>query len=92
MAQAGIIVNIAILAFNLLPILPLDGGRIMIGILPMRAAAFFARIEPYGFFIVVALAALQLLSYWLIPIMTLALQILAFFFPSISLLMTSYVS
>lgn len=81
MAQAGVLTNLVILAFNLFPVLPLDGGRILTGILPHRYAYRFAQLEPYGFFIILALLFLKVLQYWMIPVMTLAnglLQILVF--------------
>jgi len=70
-AQAGIITNLLIMAFNLLPIPPLDGGRVVTAMLPHRAAYAFARIEPYGFFIVLALVLLKGVGYWLTPVMAL---------------------
>ena len=71
MAQAGIVTNLLIMAFNLLPIPPLDGGRVVTAMLPHRAAYAFARIEPYGFFIVLALVMLKVVGYWLTPVMAL---------------------
>jgi len=70
-AQAGIVTNLLIMAFNLLPIPPLDGGRVVTAMLPHRAAYAFARIEPYGFFIVLALVMLKVVGYWLTPVMAL---------------------
>jgi Zn-dependent protease len=58
MADAGIRINLALLALNLLPIPPLDGGRIAVGLLPHRAAEMLARAEPYGFFVILALIAI----------------------------------
>ncbi|MEY3510568.1 MAG: hypothetical protein RI914_1167, partial [Pseudomonadota bacterium] len=55
MAQAGVLVNLVMFAFNLFPLPPLDGGRILVGLLPMRLAIAVSRVEPYGFFIVMAL-------------------------------------
>jgi Zn-dependent protease len=69
MAQAGILTNLVIFAFNLFPILPLDGGRIMFSILPHKFAYKFAQLEPYGFFIVIALVFLKVLHYWMMPVM-----------------------
>ena len=71
MAQAGIFTNLLIMAFNLLPIPPLDGGRVVTAMLPHRAAYAFARIEPYGFFVVLALVMLKVVGYWLTPVMAL---------------------
>ena len=52
MAQAGILVNLVMWAFNLFPLPPLDGGRILAGLLPLKQAQWLDRIEPWGFFIV----------------------------------------
>jgi len=54
-AQYGIIVNLVLMALNLLPIPPLDGGRIAVGLLPGRASYALSRLEPYGFFIILLL-------------------------------------
>ena len=48
MAEAGVIANLVIMAFNLLPILPLDGGRILVALLPTRQAAHYARFEQWS--------------------------------------------
>lgn len=68
-AQAGIVTNLLIMAFNLLPIPPLDGGRVVTSMLPHSLAYKFARIEPYGFFIVLALVFLKVVGFWVIPVM-----------------------
>ena len=49
MAEAGITVNVVLMVLNLLPILPLDGGRIAVSLLPNRLAIGYARLEPFGF-------------------------------------------
>ena len=66
-AQAGIVVNVLMFVFNLVPIPPLDGGRILTSMLPNRYAYTFAKIEPYGFFIVLALLYFNWLNYWFVP-------------------------
>lgn len=71
MAEAGILTNLLIMAFNLLPIPPLDGGRVLTSMLPNTLAYKFARIEPYGFFIVLGLVFLKLVGYWVVPVMQL---------------------
>ncbi|GGI17720.1 MAG: site-2 protease family protein [Oxalicibacterium faecigallinarum] len=81
MAQAGVITNLVIFAFNLFPVPPLDGGRIVSSILPNRYAYKFDKLEPYGFFIVIGLVVLKVLHYWMVPVMTVAgkaLQLLVF--------------
>jgi Zn-dependent protease len=70
-AKAGIFVNMLMFVFNLLPIPPLDGGRILTGLLPHRLAYKFAKIEPYGFFIVIGLVVTKMLNYWFIPMIAL---------------------
>ncbi|MDB5727363.1 MAG: Peptidase, family [Noviherbaspirillum sp.] len=72
MAQAGFVFNLVIFAVNLFPIPPLDGGRIMTSLLPGRLAYSFARIEPYGFFIVLGLLFFNALHYWIDPVMSAA--------------------
>ncbi|SNS29126.1 Zn-dependent protease (includes SpoIVFB) [Noviherbaspirillum humi] len=69
MARAGILSNLVMFAFNLFPVPPLDGGRILTSLLPNRAAYKFAQIEPYGFFIVMGLVMLNVLSFWMMPVM-----------------------
>ncbi|QFZ87179.1 site-2 protease family protein [Variovorax paradoxus] len=71
MAQGGVLVNLVMWAFNLFPLPPLDGGRVLAGLLPSGPAQnFLARIEPYGFFIVMALVLAGIVSnYWLRPLM-----------------------
>ena len=70
MAQAGVLVNLVMFAFNLFPLPPLDGGRIVVGLLPMRLAIGFSHIERYGFFIVMGLVLMGVINtLWMRPIM-----------------------
>lgn len=69
MADAGILINLVLFAFNLFPLPPLDGGRILTSLLPARLAWRFARVEPYGFFIVLALVYFKMLNYWMRPLL-----------------------
>ena len=72
MANIGIGVNLVLMALNLLPVPPLDGGRIAISLLPMRASRAWARIEPYGLFIILGLLAFGLLDDLMGPLLRLA--------------------
>jgi len=71
-ARAGVFANTLMFAFNLIPVPPLDGGRIATSLLPNKLAYKFAQIEPYGFFIVLALLYFQVLNFWVGPPMLLA--------------------
>lgn len=62
MGMAGIKINVVLAVLNLLPIPPLDGGRIAVGLLPNKLAYWVARIEPYGFLILLVLLATKLLD------------------------------
>jgi Zn-dependent protease len=82
MCQAGVAVNLVMWAFNLFPLPPLDGGRVLVGLLPWRQAHALSRIEPWGFFIVLALVLFGIVGvYWLRPLMSLG-------YSSIDLLLT----
>ena len=72
MARAGVMVNLVMWAFNLFPLPPLDGGRVLVGLLPPKAAYALSRVEPFGFFIVLALVLFGIVgSLWLRPLMSL---------------------
>ena len=77
MCQGGVLVNVVMFAFNLFPLPPLDGGRILVGLLPARQAFFVSRIEPYGFFVVMALVIAGVVSsLWMQPVMALTYGLL----------------
>jgi Zn-dependent protease len=79
MCQAGVLVNVVMFAFNLFPLPPLDGGRILVGLLPKAQAYLVARIEPWGFFIVLGLVLLGVVStLWLQPVMAVTYSVLNF--------------
>ena len=70
MCKAGMRTNVVMFAFNLFPLPPLDGGRILVGLLPWRQAVMVSRIEPYGFYIVMALVITGVISsLWMQPLM-----------------------
>lgn len=79
MAIAGIQVNLVLMALNLLPVPPLDGGRIMVGLLPHRLSYMFARLEPYGLIIVILLLASGTLGFFLAPFLQLGRSIVGLF-------------
>jgi len=77
MAQIGISINLMLMALNLLPLPPLDGGRIAVGLLPGRASYALSRLEPYGFFVILALLLIPgALNRLLAPIISGALSLL----------------
>lgn len=77
MCQGGVLVNVVMFVFNLFPLPPLDGGRVLVGLLPYRQAEMVSRIEPYGFFIVMALVVFGVITaLWLQPLMALTLGFL----------------
>ena len=72
MCQGGMLVNVVMFAFNLFPLPPLDGGRILVGLLPYKQALLVSRIEPWGFFVVMALVIAGVISnLWMRPLMAL---------------------
>ena len=67
-ARAGVAWNVGLMVLNLLPILPLDGGRIVAGLLPRQMSDTYSRMEPYGLFIVLGLAVAGILGTILSPL------------------------
>lgn len=62
MGQAGITINLVLMILNLLPLPPLDGGRIMSSLLPAHLSQKYDKIEPYGFFILLGLMYTKILG------------------------------
>ena len=77
MPIAGITINVILGVLNLLPIPPLDGGRIVAGLLSHRASIQYSKIEPYGLFIIIGLMVSGLLSHIIFPVISLFLVILS---------------
>ena len=71
MSLAGVVVNVSMFVFNLFPLPPLDGGRVLVGMLPWRAAVWLSKVEPYGMYIILGLVAFKLLDgIWMAPLMS----------------------
>lgn len=86
--QAGVLVNVVMFVFNLFPLPPLDGGRILVGLLPYRQAVAVSRIEPWGFFIVMALVVTGLVStFWMQPLMFITFSLLNALLTPLSMLL-----
>jgi Zn-dependent protease len=88
MAQAGILVNLVMWAFNLFPLPPLDGGRILVGLLPWKQAQMVSRIEPWGFFIVMGLVIAGVVgTFWLRPLIDLGYGLISTLISPLALLL-----
>ena len=75
--KAGILANLIIFCFNLLPLPPLDGGRVLVGLVPTKLAIQISRLEPFGIWIVLALLLTGVLgTYWMLPAMEFSRAIL----------------
>ena len=88
MAQGGVLVNVVMFVFNLFPLPPLDGGRILVGLLPYRQAVWVSRVEPWGFFIVMGLVIAGVVSsLWMQPLMGLTYSLLNLLLTPIAMLL-----
>lgn len=98
MCNAGVFVNVVMFAFNLFPLPPLDGGRILIGLLPNKQAWALSRVEPYTLFIflgMVMLSNLQLFdlmgvfsAIWMTPVSSIAFVLLKLLLSPLALLLS----
>lgn len=77
MGQFGIVINAVLMVLNLLPLPPLDGGRVAVGVLPNRIGWQLARVEPFGFFVLLALLATGVLSMIIGPPVNLVQQLVS---------------
>jgi Zn-dependent protease len=88
MCRGGMLANVVMFAFNLFPIPPLDGGRIMVGLLPYRWAVPFSKLERWGFFIVMALVVTRVITeFWMQPLMAATYGVLGFLLTPLNFLL-----
>ncbi|MCK9200564.1 MAG: site-2 protease family protein [Gallionella sp.] len=80
MAEWGIKINVVLMVLNLLPLPPLDGGRVAISLLPYRQAFQLSKIEPYGMFILIFLAITPVLGWILLPLVRLVYKLISVLF------------
>lgn len=80
MGQAGVMINVVLMVLNLLPLPPLDGGRIAVSLLPNHLAYKYAQIERYGFIILIVLLATGILGRIMEPFIDAVIQMIQFIF------------
>jgi Zn-dependent protease len=80
MAQYGVRINVVLIALNILPMPPLDGGRVAVSLLPYRQAIALSKIEPYGMFILIFMAMTPILGWVLLPLVHALTSLIAIVF------------
>ena len=80
MSKAGIYINVGLMVLNLIPILPLDGGRIAVSLLPHRLAYSYSKLEPYGLILIMVLLFTNILTLVITPLTHLVINLLAILF------------
>jgi Zn-dependent protease len=79
MFSESVRINVILAAFNLIPIPPLDGGRVLVGLLPHEQAVSYSKIEPYGFIILFILIFTGIAGYFVIPLANLFMALVTLF-------------
>ena len=79
MGAAGVLINVILMALNLIPLPPLDGGRVAVSLLPMKQAIQYAKLEPYGLFILLGLLFTGVLGLVLWPLISVFIGLVALF-------------
>jgi Zn-dependent protease len=77
MGAAGVFINVILMSLNLIPLPPLDGGRVAVSLLPVKQAIQFSKLEPYGLFILLGLLFTGVLGIILWPLISLFIGLIA---------------